>query len=119
MLRSFTERIFGGVCGGLAAVTPFNVWLLRLAFMILGVASMGAFVALYLILWWVAPQETLTNRRQRGFGLFFVFGLVILMALLWLANVQGLLVTPSGVPLYLPIVAVFTAFVFFVRQVRA
>src|ERR1041384_5468885 len=63
MYRSFTDRVLGGVCGGLAAVFPINAWVFRAAFMVLSIVTSGAFAALYILLWWFVPQESLVGRR--------------------------------------------------------
>lgn len=57
MYRSFTDRIFGGVCGGLAAIIPLNVWWFRFAFALLTLITTGAFAALYLLFWSIIPQK--------------------------------------------------------------
>jgi phage shock protein PspC (stress-responsive transcriptional regulator) len=42
MYRSFTDRVFGGVCGGLAAILPINAWVFRAAFIVLSIMTVGA-----------------------------------------------------------------------------
>jgi hypothetical protein len=78
-------------------------------------ASAGAFVAAYLILWWVAPQESAIVKRR---GLPVVIALLILVAagVLWVFNLSGQLNTAGGASRYLPILALVLAAVFFVRQ---
>ena len=71
MYRSFSDRVLGGVCGGLAAALHVNAWLIRLIFVVLTLVSLGAFAALYLLLWWIVPAESPTQRR-RGFPTIFV-----------------------------------------------
>lgn len=119
MLRSFTDRFLGGVCGGLAATLRLNSWILRALFVVLTLASAGAFAALYVVLWWVTPQERLLAERRGGLPLVFVLLLIVLTAALWAARDQGMLIAPSGTSLYFPILAVFLSVVFFLRQVRA
>jgi phage shock protein PspC (stress-responsive transcriptional regulator) len=115
MQRSFSERVLGGVCGGLAARLHINVWLLRVLFALLALLSVGAFAAAYLILWWLAPQQSAVEPRR---GLPVLVALLILLAagVLWALQLSGQLVTAEGVNLYLPILAVALAAVFFLRQ---
>jgi phage shock protein PspC (stress-responsive transcriptional regulator) len=115
MQRSFSERIVGGVCGGLAARLHINVWLVRVLFTVLALVSIGAFAAAYLILWWLAPQQSAVEPRR---GLPVLVALLILLAagVVWALHLGGQLVTADGVSLYLPILAVALAAVFFLRQ---
>ncbi|MDX2141550.1 MAG: PspC domain-containing protein [Chloroflexota bacterium] len=119
MLRSFTDRVLGGVCGGIAAAVRVNTWIVRAAFVALAIASLGAFAALYLILWWVMPQESLYARKRGGlpFPLLLVF--IALTVALWLGRDAAWLRAPGGESLYLPLLALVLALVFFLRQVRA
>ncbi|MCC6616974.1 MAG: PspC domain-containing protein [Anaerolineae bacterium] len=119
MLRSFTDRVFGGVCGGLATALPIDAWIIRIAFVVLALISLGGFAALYLILWWITPQESPTSGRQRGLGLPLVLILIVLTAALWLVRDQTWLRAPGGESLYLPLILFVVALVFFLRQVRA
>lgn len=84
MKRSFSNRIFGGVCGGLANTTPLNAWLWRILFIVLTIASMGAAAAAYILLWWVWPLDS-PIRRSTGGGLvgFLVFLLGVALIVAW------------------------------------
>ena len=115
MQRSFSDRVLGGVCGGLAAYFHINAWLVRVVFALLALASGGAFVAAYLMLWWIAPQQSAVLKR-RGVPIAFVLLILLGAALLWALNLSGRLVTAEGVSLYLPILAAGLAVIFFVRQ---
>lgn len=120
MYRSFNDRMFGGVCGGLGAIFGISAWWFRLAFVVLSLITTGAFVALYILLWWIIPQESLHERRRGGSGRLLLT--VILSALIligWYMNTTGALVGPSGQNLYWPILALALGVVFFLRQVRA
>lgn len=119
MLRSFTDRVFGGVCGGLAATLRQNAWVMRAVFVILSLLSFGAFALLYLLLWWVVPQESPTARRQRGLSVVFVLLLAALVIAAWAARDLGYLRSPAGVDLFWPGALVVLSAVFFLRQVRA
>ena len=57
MYRSFTDRVLGGVCGGMGALLPLNPWWFRAIFLILGVITTGAFALLYLALWMLLTRR--------------------------------------------------------------
>ncbi|CAG0976158.1 hypothetical protein ARNL5_02083 [Anaerolineae bacterium] len=116
MYRSFTNRVFGGVCGGLGASLRLNPWWLRGIFGVLAAASQGAFALPYLVLWWVVPQESLVARRGRGLAVFFVLVLLALTAAAWIARDQGLLRTPNGEDLFWPGALLILSAIFFLRQ---
>jgi phage shock protein PspC (stress-responsive transcriptional regulator) len=113
MYRSFTDRVLGGVCGGLAAVLPIGVWWLRGLFALLAVVTLGAWVLLYLGLWLALPQQSPVGRQRGGSGLLL---LALLAIFLTLAGWGAWMVT--GTPVYWPALLVGVTLVFFVRQVR-
>ncbi len=121
MQKSFSDRVLAGVCGGLAAALHINAWLVRLVFVVLSLLSLGAFAVLYLLLWWVVPQESYvgTRRRRRRFSLFFVLILTALVAVAWAGRDLGYLRAPTGADLFWPAALAFLSLVFFLRQVRA
>lgn len=55
LVRSESDRMIGGVCGGLADYLNIDPVLVRLAFVLLGLAS-GIGLPIYLILWVVMPS---------------------------------------------------------------
>lgn len=57
LMRSETDRMIAGVCGGLAAYLGVDPVLVRLAFVILFLAS-GIGLAIYAILWLVVPTPS-------------------------------------------------------------
>jgi phage shock protein PspC (stress-responsive transcriptional regulator) len=115
MQRSFDDRVLGGVCAGLAASLHVNAWLVRIMFVVLAFASLGAVLAAYLMLWWLVPQQSSVLPRRR---LPLAFALLILLAaiVLWALNLTGQLISSDGVSLYLPILLVVLTGVFFLRQ---
>lgn len=115
MHRSFTNRVFAGVCGGLGETLHVNAWIVRLVFIILSIASLGMFAALYLLLWWLTPQQSLATRR-RGMPFLVVILLIVLTATAWAGHTFGYLTTPEGVSLYLPGMLVVLSAVFFLKQ---
>ncbi len=117
MTRSFSNRVFAGVCGGLARSTRLNAWLWRVLFAVLALASQGIFLVIYLLLWWIVPQESLASRK-RGFPLILVILIIAAGAVLWLVELRGLLPAPAGVSLLWPILLVALALVYFIKQIR-
>lgn len=118
MLRSFSDRVLGGVCGGLAASLHVSALWVRSIFVILTLLSLGAFAALYLLLWWIVPLESPATRR-RGLPLIIVLALIVLTAAAWAGRELGQLTTASGVNLFWPGAVVILSAVFFLRQLRA
>ncbi len=113
MYRSFTDRVLGGVCGGLGAVLPIGTWWLRVLFAVLSVVTLGACALLYLCLWIAIPQESPVGRQRGGSGLLLLTLLAIFFTLAgWVAWVT------SGTPVYWPALLVGVSLVFFLRQVR-
>lgn len=120
MHRSFTDRVFGGVCGGLAATLHINAWVVRALFVLLAAASLGVFAALYVLLWWVTPQQSLVGRRRRrGVPVVLALLLIAVAVAAWLGRDAGVFVGPTGVDLFWPGTLLLLSLVFFLRQVRA
>lgn len=119
MYRSFTDRVLGGVCGGLGALLPLNAWWFRAAFALLAVLTTGAFAALYLLLWWLLPQESLSRGRRGGaWRLLLVIGLTAAVGAAWGVHTGGGLRGPSGQELLWPGLLLALSAVFFLRQLR-
>ena len=119
MYRSFTNRVFGGVCGGLGALLPLNAWWFRTFFVILSILTVGAFALLYLTLWMLVPQQTPVGRQRGGSGLFLLVILLVIATLAgWGAWLNGGLRGPTGEPLYLLALLLLVSIVFFLRQLR-
>lgn len=56
LYRSQTEKMIGGVCGGLAESLDVDPTLVRLVFVLLALLG-GHGILLYLILWIVMPRK--------------------------------------------------------------
>lgn len=117
MRRSFSDRVLGGICGGLAAALHLDSALVRIVFALLTVASLGVFAILYILLWWITPMESPIDGR-RGLPLIFALILIVLAAASWYARDNGLLVAPNGETIFWQGAAALLAIVFFLRQIR-
>ncbi|MFW5691998.1 MAG: PspC domain-containing protein [Chloroflexota bacterium] len=119
MVRSFTDRVFGGVCGGLAVPLRLNPWWIRLAFVLLTPVTLGAALLVYLALWWVMPMESLLM-EQRGGLLRLLLVLVIILGtgLILVGGQTGWLAGPSDQTLILPALLLLFGSVFLLVQLR-
>jgi phage shock protein PspC (stress-responsive transcriptional regulator) len=118
MYRSFTERVLGGVCGGLAADFRVNPWILRLIFVIFIVASRGVGLTLYLALWWAMPQESLIQSRRGNLGRFLLILVVVVgIVAAWVGDLNGMFHGSDGQAILWPVVLVILGSVFLLRQV--
>lgn len=115
MLRSFDDRLFAGVCGGLAAGLRASAWAVRFVFVGLTIASGGAFAIAYLLLWWLVPQASLML-RQRGLAWPLALFVIFLVIAGWAARDVGLLRLANGADGFWGGAAVVIAVVFLLRQ---
>jgi phage shock protein PspC (stress-responsive transcriptional regulator) len=65
LTRSTTNRMVGGVCGGLAEYFNVDVTLIRLLFVILVFAPGPGFL-IYLVLWLVIPPDSAYTEKQKN-----------------------------------------------------
>lgn len=114
MTRSFTNRLFGGVCGGLSQRTPIGVTLWRTLFVILTPLTVGVAGLAYLVLWWLWPLEIPGERRHGSLGA--LIGLLLASGLIAAGLLRGTLNEAIGADVLLPLALVVVAFVFFIRQ---
>jgi phage shock protein PspC (stress-responsive transcriptional regulator) len=63
LMRSKTDVMIGGVCGGLGQYFKIDPTLIRLAFVLLTLAG-GSGVLIYFLLWIVIPREDLADTAQ-------------------------------------------------------
>jgi phage shock protein C len=69
VLRRGSDRILGGVCSGLAAYFGLDVLLVRVVFVIIGVAPPGVGIILYLVLWFLMePPPGIAACASRNIG---------------------------------------------------
>jgi phage shock protein PspC (stress-responsive transcriptional regulator) len=57
LYRSETDKILGGVCGGLGAYLGFDPVIIRIFFVLLTIAN-GVGVMIYMLLWLILPAES-------------------------------------------------------------
>ena len=57
LTRSKSDRVLGGVCGGLGEYFDIDPTLIRLGFLLLTISSFGSGLILYLIAWLIIPSE--------------------------------------------------------------
>jgi phage shock protein PspC (stress-responsive transcriptional regulator) len=65
LTRSYTNRMIGGVCGGIAEYFNIDPTLVRLAFVLLAFFG-GPGVVLYIILWFVIPPESDYSEKPKN-----------------------------------------------------
>ncbi|WP_293782340.1 PspC domain-containing protein [uncultured Aeromicrobium sp.] len=58
--RSRRDKWLGGVCGGIAAYTGWDVNLIRLGVVLLTLVSTGTAILAYLAAWILLPEETIS-----------------------------------------------------------
>jgi phage shock protein C len=59
LTRSTTDRMVGGVCGGLASYLGMDSTLIRIVFVLLMLSGVSPLI--YVVLWVVVPNETMTG----------------------------------------------------------
>jgi phage shock protein PspC (stress-responsive transcriptional regulator) len=123
--RSLTDRVLGGVCGGLGMAIGVNAWWVRAVFVVLIVFTAGTGALIYLALWFMLPPETLADmpedvtrlqrRRARPEAMLLVGAGAILMGLIVLARNVGVLSGENG-DAFLPIAVMFFGLTLLVKQ---
>jgi phage shock protein C len=59
LYRSTTDRMLGGVCGGLASYINLDPTVIRLLFVLLMFITAGTMIIVYLVMMIVIPEEPL------------------------------------------------------------
>ena len=87
MRRSRETRVLGGVCGGLSAATGIDVTIVRIAFVLLSIAS-GVMVLVYALAWLLVPMEgesenifSRATADKRGIRLVAAVGIPVLIVM--------------------------------------
>lgn len=119
MYRSFTDRMLGGVCGGLGRSPVLTPWVLRVLFIVFSIVSLGAGVLLYVALWWIIPQEVLTVQRRRAnpFVALLAVAVIVVVVAAWIGQQTGQLTTENGTSLYWPVLLATISAVYLLRQI--
>ncbi len=65
LYRSETDRLLGGVCGGLGEYLSMDPLLLRIAFVVMTIAN-GVSVVVYILLWLLVPRGSTLDGRWAG-----------------------------------------------------
>jgi phage shock protein C len=125
LTRSLTDRVLGGVCGGLGAYVGVDPWWVRATFVILGAFTAGTGVLIYLALWFILPPQTLADLPDpRGGGraplsspetVIVIGGAVIGMGMIVLARNLGVLSSEQG-DAFLPLVIIVFGLVLLIKQ---
>lgn len=116
LMRSTTNKVIGGVCGGIAEAFGWDATLVRVGFVVVGLMY-GLALPLYLVLWLVMPrtdspslaQQAVSGRhfssfsmpshnrdRVLGFGLLGFGGLMLASIFHLTGPVFALLVIAAG-----------------------
>jgi len=113
MFRSFTNRLFGGVCAGLGNITPVSPWIWRILFIVLALITQGAGALAYLLLWWMLPLQSPTQRQSPNLPLT-LFALLLSVGVIggWFARES------IGAELYGSLVLLVLSLIFFLKQLR-
>lgn len=64
LYRSRKDRVFGGVCGGIAEYLEVDPVVLRLIWAILTLISMGLGILAYVIAWVIIPEEPSSKQKS-------------------------------------------------------
>lgn len=116
MMRSFSNRILGGVCGGLGQTLLLSATGWRILFILLTPLTLGAAGLLYLFWWWTMPQQSLIRDSRPGFfHIILLFALPIIVIGGWIF--QNRLVGASGQALYPLLMLLLGCVLFLLRQI--
>jgi phage shock protein PspC (stress-responsive transcriptional regulator) len=117
MYRNFTDRVLGGVCGGLATTLPLNAWTIRFIFILLTIVTFGVAALIYVALWWAMPQESLIHDQRGSFARTLVaLGIVIIIGGVWVVERFDLYEPASGQSILAPVIVLILSTVFLLRQ---
>lgn len=116
MVRSFTERLFGGVCGGLSHRLLLDAMIWRFLWVVLAVIAPPAALASYLLWWWLIPLESPFRKQSYPLSTLAAFVLSVIVFAGWFGRAS--LITPTGQDAYLPLVGLILAGAFLYRQIQ-
>lgn len=115
MKRLLHNHILGGVCSGLGAITLVNVWVWRIAWLVLIGITGGVAGILYVMWWWLLPEQSFDNIEVGRF-LTTLSAIACAIAVIggWFA--REYLQSVVGADLYLPSVLILTSLVYLSQQ---
>lgn len=117
MIRSFTERLLGGVCGGLSHRTPLNASVWRVLWLALAVIAPPAALAAYLLWWWLIPLESPFRKQSAPLSMLIALVLSVIVFAGWFG--RAALITPTGQDAYGPLLGVILGAAFLYRQIQS
>lgn len=127
LTRSLTDRVLGGVCGGLGSYIGLDPWWVRTLFIVLGLFTAGTGILIYLALWLILPPQTMNDipatrdeeRRQfpRPETVILIGGAVIVMGIVVLARNLGVLHGDNG-DAFLPLAIIVFGLTLAIKQLR-
>ncbi|NLX08902.1 MAG: PspC domain-containing protein [Chloroflexi bacterium] len=126
LTRSLTDRVLGGVCGGIGAYVGVDPWWVRVMFLALGLFTAGTGVLIYLALWLILPLQTLADLDDQAGGyrtvinpetMILLGAGVIAMGLVILARNLGVLSSVHG-DAFLPLVVILFGLTLLFKQLR-
>jgi phage shock protein PspC (stress-responsive transcriptional regulator) len=65
LYRSESDRMLGGVCGGIAEVYDFDPTLIRLIVVLIGLSGAGSPVLAYILAWLIIPTESEVDNQEK------------------------------------------------------
>ncbi len=127
LTRSLTDRVLGGVCGGLGSYIELDPWWVRTLFIVLGLFTAGTGILIYLALWLILPPQALIDipstrdeeRRlfPRPETVILIGGSVIVMGIVVMARNLGVLHGDNG-DAFLPLVIIVFGLTLAIKQLR-
>jgi phage shock protein PspC (stress-responsive transcriptional regulator) len=114
MVRSFHDRLLGGVCGGLGEALPLPAWLWRIGFILLTILTLGAGALAYGLLWALWEHDSPVSGRRGGLRGWLALALAILVVLGWFF--RDSMQAENGAGLYWPLILILLAFIFLLSQ---
>jgi phage shock protein PspC (stress-responsive transcriptional regulator) len=115
MFRSWTDRLLGGVCGGLAQNSPLNAWIWRTLFVLLALFTMGVGAIVYVLWWWLLPLSAPNGKIKNSF-LRTLVALIVGVVCIVGYFLRDTLTAPNGSPVYVLLLGLLMALVFLGKQ---
>jgi phage shock protein C len=65
LYRSESDRMLGGVCGGIAEVYDYDSDLIRLLVVVAALSGVGSPILAYILAWIIIPSESELERQEK------------------------------------------------------